>query len=202
MTVSQENLVAIQRAIVESPISRRRMQEDIIDHLCCEVEYRMSCGCDFDNAFEQALHLLAPNGLKELERETFFLLNSKTIIMKKLTYVSGAVFSILSSTGILFKILHWFSANEFLIIGFGGLLLIFLPLLWIARNKQLTTESSFDRRRNLTGFISLILISAGAVLKVLHLASANEILILGTIAFSFAFLPMTFIKMYKQAIAS
>ncbi len=202
MTISSENLRFIQKTIRESPISRNGMQEDLIDHLCCEVEHRMYRGDDFDIAFKKALHLLAPNGLKELERETFFLLNSKTIAMKKLTYLSGALLCILSTMGILFKILHWSGANELVILGFGGLLLIFLPLLWMARNKNVKEESSFERKRNFTGLVCLILVSAGAVLKVLHLASANEILILGTIAFSFVFLPMTFLKMYKQATAS
>ncbi len=178
------------------------MQDDLIDHLCCEVEHRMCNGDDFDNAFKQALYLLAPNGLKELEQETFYLLKSKTIAMKKLTYLSGALFCILSSIGILFKILHWSGANELVVLGFGGLLFIFLPLLWMARNKNVKDESSFERKRNLTGLISLILISGGAVLKVLHLASANEILILATVTFSFVFLPMTFIKMYKRATAA
>jgi hypothetical protein len=153
MIISLENLRLIQRTIYESPISRHGMQADLIDHLCCEVEHRMNRGSDFDNAFEEALHLLAPNGLRELERETFFLLNLKTITMKKLTYVSGAVFSIFSSLGVLFKIFHFMGANELLIFGFGGLTLIFLPLLLITRNKQ--KQTSFERRRNLTALLSL-----------------------------------------------
>lgn len=201
MNLSNEHLAEIKRVITESTISHESIQQNLIDHLCCEVEHRIAVGYPFDKALRKALFKLAPNGLVEIEREAFLLLNSKTIAMKKLTYLSGAFFCILSSMGILFKILHWSGANELVILGFGGLLLIFLPLLWTARNR-IKEESTFDRKRNLTGLLSLIFISAGAVLKVLHLASANEILILGTIAFSFAFLPMTFIKMYRQSIAA
>lgn len=202
MNLSQGNLASIQQVIFESPISRLEMREDIVDHLCCEVEKRMLSGCDFETAFNQALFLLAPNGLKELELETFYLLNSKTIAMKKLAYFSGAFFSILSSMGILLKVLHWFGANELLIVGFGGLLFVFLPLFWMARSKQTAEESSFERRRHIAGLISLMLISGGAVLKVLHLVSANELLLVGTLAFSFGFVPMTFIKMYRQSITA
>lgn len=60
MTLSQGNLAIIQQAIIQSPISRSAMQEDIIDHLCCEVENRMARGCDFEKAFAQAIRLLAP----------------------------------------------------------------------------------------------------------------------------------------------
>lgn len=201
MTLSQANLAIIQQAIIQSPISRPAMQEDLIDHLCCEVEHRMARGCDFEKAFAQAILLLAPNGLKELEQETFLLLNSKTIVMKKLTYFSGALFSIFSSLGIFFKILHWLGANELLILGFGGLLFVFIPLL-VLTNRKPSAESSFERRKNLIGVFSLVLFSIGAVLKVLHFAGANEALLLATALFSFGFLPMTFLKMYRQSIAS
>jgi len=200
MNISEENLKTIRGAIIQSPISRMSMQDDLIDHLCCEVENRMSCGVDFEAAFAHALHRLAPNGLLELEKETYLLLNKTKITMKKLTYLSGASFSIFASVGILFKILHWLGANELLIFGFGGLLLVFTPLLLVTHYKQ-SSRSGFEARRNWVGMISLVLFSTGAVLKVLHLAGANEALLLGTTLFSFGFLPMTFLKMYRQAIA-
>ncbi len=200
MNISEEHLKTIRGAIIQSPISRMSMQDDLIDHLCCEVENRMSCGVDFEAAFAHALQRLAPNGLLELEKETYLLLNKTKITMKKLTYLSGASFSIFASVGILFKILHWLGANELLIFGFGGLLLVFTPLLLVTHHRQSST-SGFEARRNWIGMISLVLFSTGAILKVLHFVGANEALLLGTTLFSFGFLPMTFLKMYRQAIA-
>lgn len=200
MTISEEHLRAIRSAIEQSPISRLSMQDDLIDHLCCEVEQTMACGVNFEAAYHRAFQRLAPNGLLELEKETYLLLNKTKITMKKLTYLSGAFFSIFASIGIFFKILHWLGANELLIFGFGGLLLVFTPLFVIIHRKR-SSESDFESRRNWIGMISLTLFSIGAVLKVLHFAGANEALLLGTALFSLGFLPMSFLKMYRQSIA-
>ena len=129
MNLSNKDLLLIQQTIEESPISRTSMKENIIDHLSCVVEFKMTHGWDFEEAFSDALHEFAPNGLREIEHETYLLLNIKTITMKKLTYLSGLVFSIIGIAGVTAYFFRMPGRNELLITGFGGILLIFLPLL-------------------------------------------------------------------------
>lgn len=199
MSLSHENLLAIKRTIAESPISRDSMKENIVDHLSCAIEFKMKCGWDFDEAFTEVITEFAPNGLREIEHETYLLLNIKTITMKKLTYLSGLAFSILASVGLLFKIFHLKGANELLVLGFGGALLIFMPLFLFT--KQQPAKTPFERKKDMLALISFALVSLGGALKVLHLVTANEILILGTAVFSFGYLPMLFLKMYRESIA-
>ncbi len=47
--------------------------------------------------------------------------------MKKLTFISGALFSSLTLLGIVWKIQHWPGASIFLVLGLVGLALIFIP---------------------------------------------------------------------------
>jgi len=47
--------------------------------------------------------------------------------MKKLVFISGALFSSLTVFGTLFKIMHWYSCDVLLILGYTGLALIFIP---------------------------------------------------------------------------
>ena len=47
--------------------------------------------------------------------------------MKRLTFISAALFSSLTVLGILFKILHWPGAGPFLLFGLVGIALIFIP---------------------------------------------------------------------------
>lgn len=200
MKFTPDHLLTIQRLVEESPISMREMRENIIDHLACAVEYRLLNGIPFEVALDTSLREFAPAGLKEIEHETYLMLNSKTIAMKKLTYVSGLIFSMLASLGIFFKILHWDGANELVIFGFGGLATVFLPLLSITRKTM--EMPSVEKYRQRIFLISLFLLSIGAVLKVWHMAGANECLLLGTVGFALVFLPLTFLKMYRESVAA
>jgi hypothetical protein len=199
MKFTSDHLMTIQRLVDSSPLSIREMRENAIDHLACAVEYRLLNGIPFDEALDISLKEFAPAGLKEIEHETYLLLHSKTIVAKKVTYASGLIFSMMASLGVFFKILHWNGANELVIVGFGGLATIFLPLLSILRKSMDVPRA--EKYRQAIFLVTLFLLSVGAVLKVWHFAGANEFLLLGTVGFSLGFLPLTFLKMYKEAIA-
>jgi len=199
MNLTEENVLRIQGIVNESAVSRSEMKDNLIDHLCCSVEHKMKTGPGFESALASALAELAPNGFKEIEFETFILLNAKQITMKKLTYSTGLVFSVFASVGMLLKIFHLTGANELLILGFGGLALFFVPLLMMVRKPE---KTSFERKRDNIALISLLIISIGGVLKTFHVLAANETLIIGTAVFAFGFLPMTFLKLYRESVAN
>ncbi|MBI1766781.1 MAG: hypothetical protein HY015_06075 [Bacteroidetes bacterium] len=189
MNLTDENVSLIQSLLEESPITRVEMKDNLIDHLCCAVENKMKTGIAFEKALASALIELVPNGFKEIEFETFILLNTKQITMKKLTYLTGLIFSLFASVGVLLKVLRYPPANELLILGFGGLAICFVPLLWVVRKPE---KTPFERKRDNVALISLALLSIGSVLKTFHVVTANETLIIGTTVFVFGFLPMTF----------
>jgi len=57
--------------------------------------------------------------------------------MRKIVYISGALFSSIAILSILFKLLHLQGAQILLIIGIGGLALIFVPVYALYRyNKK------------------------------------------------------------------
>ncbi|MFN5171265.1 MAG: GldL-related protein [Cyclobacteriaceae bacterium] len=194
MTLSLEQIDQIKILVTRSEITRTDMKDDLVDHLCCSVEEKLQTGVLFQQALDRALHELVPNGFTELEIETYFLLNQKTITMKKLTYSLGLVFSVLASIGFLFKILHWTGANEMLILGLGGLVIFFLPLLVVTRGKTGAQEK--------LALSSLALVSIGGVLKVFRVVAANEFLLLGVAVFALAYLPVAFLAMYRKSIAN
>ena len=200
MTLTSEHLNIIQKLIDESPISRVQMRENIVDHLACAIEYKMANGQDFKPALENSLLEFAPNGFKEIEHETYLLLNPNSITMKKMTYSSGLIFSMMASVGVFFKILHYTGANELVILGFGGLAAIFLPLLSVTRKTAEKSKQELIRERIFLA--SLLFLSIGAVLKIFHVVAANESLLLGTAGFALGFLPLTFLKMYRESVTA
>lgn len=198
MSLSVENINAIGQIVSASPISRREMVDDLIDHLCCAVEEKMEIGNSFDEALETSLMDLAPHGFKEIEFETYLLLNQNTITMKKFTYASGLIFSICASLSLVFKTIHITGANELLLVGFGGLAIVFTPLLMIVRNNE--GKSKVEKAKDMLLLFSIMLISIGAILKLFHLAGSAELLLVGITIFCLGYLPLFFLKMYKESV--
>jgi hypothetical protein len=196
MILSAGQIHLIEETINASSISRTMMQENIVDHLCCLVEDKMKRGEPFDKAFNNALVEFAPNGLCEIERETYILLNFKSILMKKFVYSFALLSCIATSFGILFKILHLDGANLLLTFGMGGMA-IFIPLLLFKPRL-----SVFDRAKNWFTMLSIFFLTGGTICKLLHLPGANLALMLGVTVFGLGFLPLYFVKMYRESVAS
>ncbi len=83
MKLSVEQVAVIRKQVEQSGIVNETLRDDVLDHLCCVVEIKLSKGKDFNLAFQEASLELAPEGLVEIQRETVFLLNSFKIIRMK-----------------------------------------------------------------------------------------------------------------------
>ncbi len=87
-----------------------------------------------------------------------------------------------------------------MLIGFLGFVLIFLPMLAIDRYKLAYTTILGEKLKIMLGFISAIIIGLAVLFKILHLQGASIMLIVGTVLFSFGFLPFYFFRMYRKAV--
>ena len=202
MKVTAEQVSIIRKQIEQSGIINETLRDDVLDHLCCVVEIKLSKGKNFDHALQEASYELAPEGLIEIQRETVFLLNpTKIIRMKKIMYAIGLITSIGMSVGFTFKILHLPGAEEMFKLGFFGFTLVFLPMITIDRYKQNLHKALSERLRLLLGFLSAVLIGFSVMFKIFHLPYANEMLLISIGVFSFGFLPFLFFSMYKKSIS-
>jgi hypothetical protein len=101
---------------------------------------------------------------------------------------------------IFFKTIHLTGANEILLIGFRGLAVIFIPMLMLIR--QNAGKSNTEKTKERLFLFSIMIISVGAILKLFHLVGSNETLLIGIAIFSLGFLPLQFLKMYRESAAS
>jgi hypothetical protein len=202
MNVSAEQLKIIAGVIDKNTITIRTLHDDLLDHLCCVVETKMARGTDFEIALNEAVRELAPGGLYEIEKETYLLLNPKILFMKKLIYGSGLIFSIMVTVGFLLKLIHGTGANELMLVGMAGFVIVFLPLLLKTSAGRQTPRSTLQRAKDVLGFMSAFLLSAGGILKIMSVIGANETLLLGTVVFSFGFLPSLFLGMYRKSLVN
>jgi hypothetical protein len=201
MKLTESNMNTIRDVIGRSDISVKTMQEDILDHLCCAVEKGMEKGQDFKIAFSDSLAELSPKGLNEIEKETFYLLHPNILAMKKLMYSFGLIFSMMVAIGIFMKLMHLAGANEISLIGFGGLLTVYVPLGLVIHSHQAVKQSTPEKFQYRFGLLSMVILSAAGIMKLIHVTGANEMLMIGTIVFSFGYLPYLFLRMYRESIA-
>ena len=126
LTVEQEE--AVQQYVDSHELKLKALRDDIVDHLCCVIESELGKGKPFEQLLNDAANDIAPKGLRDIERRTTFLINSKRILaMKKFMYLIGFIGSVALTIGVAFKLLHLPGANPLFMIGYLSLLLIFIP---------------------------------------------------------------------------
>jgi len=202
MNLTPEQIARIQAVISESNLRIQTLKDDLVDHLCCVVEYDLVQGKKFYDALHGAIDELAPEGFEKIEHQTIFLLNStKIIYMKKVMYIVGLASAISMSMGLVMKLLHWAGSQELTIYGFSIFMLIFVPMITIDRFKVQMQGTISDRLRIILGVASLAVTCLGVLLKIFHMDGANLSILIGVIFFSFGFLPFLFFNMYKKSVA-
>ncbi|AXT53291.1 hypothetical protein D1818_21590 [Aquimarina sp. BL5] len=202
MKLSVEQEKSIKDFVDEQGLTIPALRDDILDHLCCVVESELKAGKTFDQSLHEAISELAPNGLIDLEHKTFFLLNSKRIIMmKKLMYFIGFVGALTLTTGITFKILWYPGANKLFITGFLLLLLVFVPMLAFDRYKVAIAKTLSERLKIILGCVSGVIVGLSGLFKLMHWMGAEVLLLAGAFIFAIGYLPFLFFTMYKRALA-
>jgi hypothetical protein len=202
MNLSEEQIISIRKILIEGGIQNESLTDDVLDHICCVVEVLLKRGKTFDEALKEAIDDLAPNGLKDLEIQTRYLLNSKhTITMKKLMYLMGFLGAATLSVGTLFKIMHWPGADMASLIGVIILLLIFIPMWALDRYKYEVSKALSGKLKFFAGIFSAIIIGMSVVFKVLHLQGASILLVVGAFVFVFGYLPFLFFSLYKKSVS-
>jgi hypothetical protein len=201
MTLSEKQLEQIRKEVDKSNLSIVTLKDDLLDHLCSEIETKMEAGKSFEATFMEALHELAPEGLRQIEIETMTLLNSKKYIpMKMIMFLIGCVCSMCISMGWLLKFLNFAPVGNMLF-GLGSFvfLIVFLPMLAIYHFRS-ADKSTSEKIRFVTGISSIIIVGIAILARLMRMPGANEVMIIGLVIFTFGFLPFLFFTMYKKSV--
>ncbi len=196
MLLYDEQIEQISEKLSQGGVKDAKLHADLLDHICCYLEEQD--GNDFETMLGQALKLLAPNGVHEIEEERFFLFHfQKQLTMKKLLFFSAFATTFLLTSGFTFKLMHWPGANVLLI--FGNVALI-STILIIAMNgiRQAKYNTTAYNVRIFVGVVAALLIAAGSIFKFFHFPGANIQFVLGIFLLNFVFLPMFFFQLYKK----
>lgn len=185
--LSLNNIDQISRDIRNQEITFSHLLEDLIDHICCDVENEMKRGLLFADAYRVVKNKMGSRRIKEIQEETLYAVDTKYRNMKKTMRISGIAGTILMGFAAMFKIQHWPYAGIMLTLGALILAFVFMPsalgVLW---------KESHNKKRILlfiSAFFAGMFFILGIVIKIQHWPGAGIILSLAAISGILLFVP-------------
>jgi hypothetical protein len=174
--LSLANIDQISKDVRNEEISFSHLLDNLIDHVCCDVEDEMMSGLDFQEAYNRVRKKMGSDRrLREIQAETLYAVDSKYRKMKNTMKISGITGTIIFGVAVLFKIQHWPGAGAMLTIGAMILALIFLPSSLIVLWKE--THNMKRLILFVSGFISCFTFITGTLFKVQHWPLAGMFLL-------------------------
>jgi drug/metabolite transporter (DMT)-like permease len=185
--LSLNHIDQISNDIGRQEITFSHLLEDLIDHVCCDVENEMRNGLSFSEAYRKVKQKMGSRRLKEIQEETLYAVDTKYRFMKNTMKISGVAGTVLFGFAALFKIQHWPGAGQMMTLGALLLAFVFLPsalsVLW---------KETHNRKRIflvISAFFSGMLFILGTLFKIQHWPMAGTILTLAALSGILFFIP-------------
>lgn len=173
--LSLRDIDRISRDVRAQEITFSHLADDLIDHICCDVEHVMQSGIPFSDAYAQVRRKMgSARRLKEIQEETLYAVDTKYRKMKNTMKVAGIAGTILFGFASLFKIMHWPLAGVFMTLGALILAFLFMPSALVV----LWKESHSQKRLFLfiSAFLAAMFFILGTLFKVQHWPGAGIII--------------------------
>lgn len=182
-----KNINIIIEEVSHAGITLSHLRDELIDHICCQVEGDMQQGLTFEDAYKKTKEVVGNKQLKKIQEDTLFLIDKKYRLMKKTMKVIGWISMSMITVGALFKIQHWPGAGLLLVFGFLFLGAIFFPSsLWVLKKESKLKGSLFIYLISMLGGIVLIF---GILFKVQHYPGAGILLTIGFLSIALLLIP-------------
>ena len=185
--LSFRDIDQISNDIRKQEITFSHLADELIDHLCCDVEYQMKNGMSFPEAYRFVKEKMGSRRLKEIQEETLYVVDTKYRQMKNTMKISAIAGTIMLGFAALFKIMHWPGAGIMMILGAFTLAFVFMPSALTVLWKE--THSGKRMFLYISAFVTAMLFIIGVASKVQHWPLAAFILMIASLSGIFAFIP-------------
>lgn len=199
-SLSKKQVELIITEVDDARITLSHLADELVDHICCEVENLMNQGKDFEHAYDFVKQQTGTATLQKIQENTQFLIDKNYRRMKMTMKITGNISLAMLGIGTVMKLLHWPFSAFFLFFGFMVLCLIFFPSAIYTNYKELKVKSS--KLLHLSILIGGILFMFGVLFKVMHLKGAYMLLLSGWIIIIFIFLPILLYVKIKESTTS
>ena len=185
--LSPHQIDQIASDIIKQEITFSHLPEDLIDHVCCDVENEMQKGLNFTEAYRSVKQKMGSRRYKEIQEETLYAVDTKYRYMKNTMKISGVTGSIMLGFAALFKIEHWPGAGIMMTVGAFILAFIFLPsalgVLW----KE--THSKKRLFLFISSFFTGMFFIFGILFKIQHWQGAGFVISVASLSGLLFFIP-------------
>jgi hypothetical protein len=193
--LSKLEVLNITETIDKAEISFSHLRDELIDHVCCEIEHQMEKGFNFHEAFENIKPMVGMRDLQKVQENTLLLIDKKYRIMKTTMKIFGVLAPVLMAFGALFKIQHWTGAGIILTLGFFLLTFVFLPSAIYVSYREVSNRTKLFM--HLSGFLSAFLFAVSFLFKIQHWSGAAVAMVVAALITGFCFIPSFFINQIK-----
>ncbi|CAN5777777.1 hypothetical protein BH11BAC7_BH11BAC7_32050 [soil metagenome] len=198
VVLNEQQVSFILYDIKRKGIELEELQLNLLDHICCIIENEMQADQDFGEFYHAIIPRFFKRDLLEIQQETDLLLTFKHYYaMKKVMIGSGILSAITFIAGTFFKFMHLPGASPLLVIAVVSFSLIFLPLVFLLKAKEVKA-----RREKITLSIAAsfaILISLSILFKIMLWPGANILSVIALSILFFVFLPVYFFGGIRNA---
>ncbi|MGD0343056.1 MAG: hypothetical protein ABSA76_15250, partial [Bacteroidales bacterium] len=185
--LSLQDIDQISRDISRQEIIFSHLMEELIDHVCCDVEYEMHKGLNFSDAYQKVRDKIGPRGLKEIQEETLYAVDTKYRKMKNTMKISGIAGSVMLGFAAVFKIMHFHGASMMLTLGALLFAAVFIPSALVVLWKE--THSGKKLFLFVSAFLTVVTFITGILCKIQHWPAAGILISVSVLVGSFLFLP-------------
>ncbi|PKP19915.1 MAG: hypothetical protein CVU05_10275 [Bacteroidetes bacterium HGW-Bacteroidetes-21] len=196
-SLSAKQVEIISADVQMAKITFTHLADDLIDHICCEVETEMSSGKSFQDAYEKVRQLFGIRELQKIQENTRYLIDKNYKNMKKMMKVSGTISLIMLGLATVFKIFHWPGAGPGFVFGFFILSMFFFPSAIYINFRD--SHQKKNGLLHLTALIGGIAFMVGVLFKIMHWPGAGVMLVVGTGALLLLFMPILLFVSLKKA---
>ncbi len=102
--LNEQQIVSIEKILEEKGLDYGPLKEELLDHICCQIENEMTTGNLFSQALQKSLDAFQEDEMKELQTQTLSLLNKNQTFMKRLSFAALITFMVVASVTLLGQI--------------------------------------------------------------------------------------------------
>ncbi|HBF87294.1 MAG TPA: hypothetical protein DDX39_01535 [Bacteroidales bacterium] len=196
-TLNKQQVDTIVADVEMAKITFLHLAEDLIDHICCEVEQEMNQGKSFNEAYEIIKQQTGIKVLQKIQENTRLLIDKNYKLMKTTMKISGLISLAMLGLATVFKIFHWPGAGIGLVLGFFILCVLFFPSAIYVNYRDAKKKGQLIL--HLSILVGGIAFMAGILFKVQHWPGANILMEIGFIVLLWIFLPILLYVKLKTA---
>jgi len=197
--LSEKEIQFLSTEIEKEGLTYTELQQELLDHLCCDVEAKMDEGHEFIKAVEDVRRGMEHDCIRQIQEDTLLLINKKYRLMKKFMFILGMIAPSLLIIGTIFKIQHWPGAGVMIVLSLFLLGAIYLPVFVSIKIRDTRKQGKpVNKPIYIFGLVAGIVFIAGAMFKLQHWPGAGVMIALSGVVTVAVFIPILVVQAIRE----